>query len=79
MLRRSSTRACHRFALVVTVEVRVRPGVPPTLPRFEIPPGVVHTLEAREYSEFLDFNDTKREADGELYEEDTIRVDDSTE
>jgi hypothetical protein len=40
---------------------------------------VVHTLEAREYSEFLDFNDTKRGADGELYEEDTIRVDDSTE
>jgi oxalate decarboxylase/phosphoglucose isomerase-like protein (cupin superfamily) len=44
-----------------------------------IPPGVVHTIEATQYAEFYDFNDKERGEDGELYEEDTVRVDDITE
>lgn len=38
-----------------------------------IPPRVIHTIEAIDYTEFLDVNDKVR-GDGELYEEDTIRV-----
>lgn len=41
-----------------------------------IPPRVVHTIVAREYTVFLDFNDKERGENGELYEEDTVRVDD---
>lgn len=41
-----------------------------------IPSGVVHTIESTAYTEFLDFNNKVRGADGELYEQDTTRVDD---
>lgn len=43
-----------------------------------IPPKVVHTIEAKEYTVFLDFNDQPRGDEGQLYEEDTVRVDDIT-
>lgn len=43
-----------------------------------IPPNVVHAFVATGEATFLDFNDRPRGNEGELYEEDTVRVDEIT-
>lgn len=44
-----------------------------------IPPEVVHTIEARADTTFLDFNDRARGPQGEGFEADTVRVKDLSE